>query len=530
MLRGKRSIYLGILLIIVMGFIQPAQGSGEQTQATNTQTFSYSPLVGNDGRVYYEIFVRAFADGNGDGIGDFRGLTAKLDYLNDGNPATTNDLGVTGIWLMPINASPSYHGYDVTDYTAVNPDYGTMKDFENLIREAHKRGIKVIIDLVLNHTSSQHPWFKAAVKKTNYRDYYIWGDASKAGEIGPLGGQVWRRSAGGYYYALFWDGMPDLNYSNPAVKKEMFNVAAFWLKKGVDGFRLDAVKHIFNDPKDNYAFLQEFKAAVQQVNPDAYIVGEVWDTPAVMAPYFRWMQSNFDFPEAELIHDRLLQKNSANLAEELKKMYDAYQTANPQFIDAPFLSNHDQNRIMSELGGRMDVMKLAAAIYLTLPGNPFIYYGEEIGMRGTKPDERIREPFQWKEGDAPEESHWEFVQNNEIAGLSVEAQLQNPASLLNWYRRLIALRNTTPALAYGNFVPLKTGTDLMAFRREWKSDKVLVVHNLSDKWAVLPSEIFAGANYTRIFNEQVKNEINLVNGDSLTRLAPYGTVILKAVE
>ena len=196
-----------------------------------------------DDAVFYEIFVRSFYDSDGDGIGDLRGIIEKLDYLNDGNPNTTNDLGVTGLWLMPIFPSPSYHGYDVTDYRDINPDYGTMADFRALVEAAHARGIKVIIDFVGNHTSDQHPWFQSSAANTAKRDWYLW-NTFKPDYRGPWGQEVWHERNNNYYYGIFWGGMPDLNYNTPAVTNEIKDIVRYWYNDiGVDGFRIDAVKH-----------------------------------------------------------------------------------------------------------------------------------------------------------------------------------------------------------------------------------------------------------------------------------------------
>ncbi len=199
--------------------------------------------------VFYQVFVRSFYDTDGDGIGDLQGLIAKLDYLNDGDPTTDADLGVTGLWLMPVTESPSYHGYDVTDYRTIEPDYGTNADFDQLVAEAHNRGIVVIIDLVMNDTSNQIEWFTDAVSGSSapYRDWYRWSP-THPGYTGPWGQPVWHNSASGYYYGVFWSGMPDLNYEEPAVKTEMWDIARFWLQDMVvDGFRLDAVKYIIEE-------------------------------------------------------------------------------------------------------------------------------------------------------------------------------------------------------------------------------------------------------------------------------------------
>jgi alpha-amylase len=261
--------------------------------------------------VFYEVFVRSFKDSNGDGIGDFNGLIEKLDYLNDGDPATTTDLGVTGLWLMPIQPSPSYHGYDVTDYYTVNPQYGNMQDFRRLVDEAHQRGMRVTIDLVLNHTSSDNPWFVESQKLDSpYRDWYIWSQ-NNPGYLGPWSQNVWYSGDNGFYYALFWERMPDLNYRNPAVVQEMKKVANFWLGDvGVDGFRLDAAKHIVEEGKvqentpANHAWWKEFRSAYKADNPQAMTVGEVWSSNDQAAKYVQGdeldLVFNFDMSSAML--------------------------------------------------------------------------------------------------------------------------------------------------------------------------------------------------------------------------------------
>jgi len=233
--------------------------------------------------VFYEIFVRSFKDSNGDGIGDFQGIIQQLDYLNDGDPQTTDDLGIGALWLMPINPSPSYHGYDVTDYKAVNPDYGTLDDFKQLLEACHARGIRVIIDFVINHTSTQHPWFKAALAgDPQYKDYYVWS-TKDPGSLGPWGQKPWYRAANGeYYYAVFWDQMPDLNYHNPAVTEAILDASRFWLELGVDGFRVDAARYLYEegvatqDTKGTIQWFQDWRAFYKPLNPEAYTVGEVW--------------------------------------------------------------------------------------------------------------------------------------------------------------------------------------------------------------------------------------------------------------
>ena len=294
----------------------PAPGSA-CTAATTPEAKDW-----ND-RVWYEVFVRSFKDGNGDGIGDLRGLTEQLDYLNDGDPATTTDLGVGGLWLMPIAESPSYHGYDVVDYRTVERDYGTNEDFKAFLAAAHERGIKVIVDLVMNHTSSEHPWFKdAATPGSKHDDWYVWADEQPAW-LGPGGQVVWHPEGKRWFYGVFWEGMPDLNLRNPAVTTELEDIARFWLDEmGVDGFRLDAAKHLIEDGKDaqtntpeTKAWLAGFKEAVAAVNPDALLVGEVWDPPSIAAPYVPdSVDMTFDFGLASGIRLALQNGRAAPLS------------------------------------------------------------------------------------------------------------------------------------------------------------------------------------------------------------------------
>ena len=260
-------------------------------------------------RVFYEIFIRSFKDSDGDGIGDIQGIIDKLDYLNDGDPTTTDDLGITGIWLMPPAEAYSYHGYDVTDYYNVEPDYGTIEDMQRLIDEAHARGIAVIIDMVVNHTSSRNPWFiQSRLGEEPYADWYIWADEDP-GYAGPWGATAWHPAGDRYYYGVFWDGMPDLNYRNPEVTQEMYNVATFWLDEiGVDGFRLDAIKHIIENGElqentpESRQWLADYEAHLESVKPNSFTVGEIFNGPSfIVARYVEddSIDIGFDFKIAD---------------------------------------------------------------------------------------------------------------------------------------------------------------------------------------------------------------------------------------
>ncbi|OWR31314.1 alpha-amylase [Saccharibacillus sp. O23] len=511
------------------------------------------------GTVYYEVFVRSFYDSNGDGIGDLKGLTEKLDYLNDGDPSTTDDLGVGGIWLMPILESPSYHGYDVTDYDRVNPDYGTEEDLRRLIEEAHKRGIKVIMDLVVNHTGKDHPWFEdsASGREAKHRDWYVWAEdqgKQPVGQSAAGSGNPWHPAGSGHYMGTFWDGMPDLNFDNPEVRKEMIRVGQHWLGLGLDGYRLDAAKHIYEDStsdrspattEKNVAWWQEFRAAMQEKNPDVYLVGEIWEnSPAAVAPYLNQaFDSGFDFGLAEGLVGAVKNGRAGSAVSRLPDYYRLFgEASGGSFVDAAFLTNHDQDRVMTQLGGDVNKMKVAAALLLTLPGNPFIYYGEEIGMLGAKPDEQIREPMLWAaSGKDKGQTSWEPLVANapgasaapamsEGAAADVAAQTGEADSLLSRYRTLIRWREELPALRDGAIESYDPGDDrAVAFVREASGQRLLVLHNLSGEALELDLQASAAAEAAPEFGRIVRSTDPAASqsgaGGKLT-LAPYASAVL----
>ncbi len=442
------------------------------------------------GAVCYEIFVRSFSDSDGDGIGDLNGLIQQLDYINDGDPGTQRDLGARCIWLMPVAASPSYHGYDVTDYYRIQHEYGTNEDFERLVVEAHRRGIRVLVDLVLNHASSEHPYFKHALLHPDspYRDWFLWLPVHP-GVKNPWGGDNWHRSPvrEEYYYGFFWGGMPDLNYESPAVRAEAKSVAAFWLEElGVDGFRLDAIKHLVERDQGRvvehvpatHEFLREFAAYVHGVAPDAFTIGEVWDSIGAMLRYYPDQLDAYFAFEAS---DAILESVRTGSANTLLRPFLRLQREIPAERWSPFLRNHDQTRTLTALGGDVARARLAATLLLTLPGLPFVYYGEEIGMTGDKPDPRLRTPMHWRRAPAAGFTRgvpWEPLQSDSLSA-NVEAQDPDPASLLNLYRRLIHLRAEHPALGAGELVPLTASSDAVAAYLRRDGDRaVLVIANL----------------------------------------------------
>jgi alpha-amylase len=440
-------------------------------------------------RVWYEAFVRSFSDATGDGIGDLRGVTDKLDYLNDGDPATTTDLGVTGLWLMPVAEAASYHGYDVIDYRKVERDYGTSADFQALIAAAHERGIKVIVDLVLNHTSSENPWFKdAQTPGSAHDDWYIWATKNPA-YLGPDGQVVWHPLGGRWFYGVFWDGMPDLNLRNPAVTAELTDMARFWLQDmGVDGFRLDAAKHLIEDGKvqtntpETLAWLKDFHASVEAAKPGSLLVGEVWDPASTAGRYVPdSLDMTFDFGLATAVRVAIQAGRAAPLRTALGDSLAAW----PPDQQATFLTNHDQDRIMSQLYGDLPSAKLAAFMLMTEPGVPFVYYGEEIGMTGRKPDERIRTPMRWTADPLAAgfstATPWQTL-SDDPASVSVASETGDPQSLLSTYRDVIAMRNGNAALRDGVTVIVDGGAEpVIGWLRTTADQTLLTVVNVSDK-------------------------------------------------
>ncbi|HKG92848.1 MAG TPA: alpha-amylase family glycosyl hydrolase [Gemmatimonadaceae bacterium] len=442
------------------------------------------------GATCYEVFVRSFSDSDGDGIGDLKGLTEKLDYINDGNAGTQRDLGARCIWLMPVAESPSYHGYDVSNYYRVEPDYGTSDDFKRLVVEAHRRGIRVLVDMVLNHASSQLPAFQQALRDpaSPYRGWFRWSATRPDGK-GPWGQEVWHRSPvrDEYYYGVFWRGMPDLNYETPAVREEALKVARFWLDSmGVDGFRLDAVPYLVEEggkvvgTPGTHAVLREYGAYVRRTRPGAFTVGEVWDGIERMLPYYPdQLDSYFAFD----LSDALIAAARTGSAKGLLDGYVRFQREIPPGRYSPFLRNHDQTRTMTALGGDASRNRLAITLLLTLPGFPFVYYGEEIGMTGDKPDPGLRTPMQWSAA-APgagftRGTPWEPLSAS-FPAATVEAQDADAGSLLNLHRRLVHLRAADEALGSGDLVPLDAGNDAVVayLRRAANGRAVLVVVNL----------------------------------------------------
>ncbi|MFI4896916.1 MAG: alpha-amylase family glycosyl hydrolase [Phycisphaerales bacterium JB059] len=450
--------------------------------------------------VFYHAFVRSFADSTtgplaGDGIGDLRGMIERLDYLNDGDPETDTDLGVTAIWLMPIFESPSYHGYDVTDYKKIEPDYGTNEDFRELVEACHARGIRVILDMVINHCSWEHPWFRESVDPDSPKhDWFVWEQVPPTGEGAPEH-SVWhdqfREENGLLYYGWFWHGMPDFNARSQGATEAIYDLSRYWLEEmNADGYRLDAIKHLIEDgvvwanTDETFEWLEQYNAYLKSVNPECFTVGEIWDDTDVVMRYIpNSVDSAFEFTTCFATAEALNTERAAPIATALQNAWDAYDRG----LYASFIGNHDMDRVRSRLGGSEAQSeakcRAAATIHLTSPGVPFIYYGQEIGMVGVKPDPDLRTPMQWT-GD-PERTGfttgtpWRAV-NPDAPEVNIERQAKEPGSLLRLYKRLIRLRQDSPALSRGSFELVETGDErVLAYVREAEGQRVLVIVNVS---------------------------------------------------
>lgn len=548
----KMAVFISIVACVFFLFTGCVSG-GNSTSSLDPDKAVYSlasvakTATGADEGVYYCIFVRSFSDSDGDGIGDFRGITEKLDYLNDGNDLTTSDLGVTGLWLMPIYPSQTYHGYDVDDYYNVNSAYGTMEDFENLVAEAKKRGISIIIDITFNHSSRYNDWFIQSKEFDNpYRGWYRWieGDEPEYNINQKIWGHnVWNKTRDGYYAALFDSNMPDFNLDNTDLRAEMKKVLSFWLDKGVSGFRFDAVSHAYNSAElakgeegqeKAVAFWKEMTDYISANGGDVFNVGEVWEPTSTRATFLAGISSTFHFDLGTKIVDLIRYKEGGNnnFANAVYAEYQSYAASNPNYVDVPFLSNHDQNRIAGMLKNDPASMKLAASMYMFLEGIPFMYYGEEIGLNGAKPDEQIRTPMLWAQpGKDRTQTTWIESKYN-LKTIPVSVQKKDPDSVLQFYKRVIRAKTSIPALYKGRFAPVATEkSEIISWTMEDKTvengQKVFVLHNisLSPVTVSIPEEAFADTANISLLFATYKDTVLKSDNKTIT-ISPQGSAVI----
>lgn len=500
-------------------------------------------IIEDNYRNYYEIFVRSFYDSDGDGIGDLKGVIEKLDYIKD--------LGFNGIWLMPIHKSASYHKYDVDDYYTVDSRYGTIEDLEELVTECHKRNIKLILDLVLNHSSSANSWFTKAKKahekylanetlteeEEKYKDFYVFYDNKN--DI-PATKKAYQVGKKGYYYeANFSSNMPEFNCDSPAVRDAFKDIMKFWLDKGVDGFRLDAVKYYYYESHSkSIALLSEINKWAKEINPNAYIVGECWDPATIIEQYYgSGCDSFFNFslsvsdPSSPII-------NSLNLeGKMLNKYYDGLLSnisMAKDGIPAPFLNNHDTPRFTSSATASINKVKFQYALLSMMNGSTFTYYGDEVGMvgsnAGTSPDQNVRIPMQWGDGFGDCDPLSGATEANYPYG-TVKAQMKDENSLYSFYKKCLLLRNQNPEIARGavSLVEMeREDKKLLFIQKEYQGSKIGIIFNFAPYENLNVDYLSKG--FTKVVGQLVTDSKDKYIGqqdDGSILLPPYSIAIVK---
>ena len=479
---------------------------------------------------WYEIFVRSYQDSDGDGIGDLQGLISRLDYISD--------MGYDGIWLMPIMPSPSYHKYDVTDYMSIDPEYGTLEDLRLLVKECHERGIRLIIDLPINHSSSQHPWFTQACKalragdETNqYVDYYCFSQTNGQKQV-PVSGTDW------YYEEQFsGGGMPDLNLDSEAVRAQITAIMDFWLNEcWADGFRLDAVTSYYAaDTQKNVAFLRWLNETAKKLKPECYLVGEAWVGLSTIAEYYEsGLDSFFLFPasQAEGYIARTIRARSKPAQQYVNFMQQVEEALGDHLI-APFIGNHDTGRAVGSLQARSAPQraKFAEALVNLMGGATFTYYGEEIGMVGSGEDPNKRLAMYWNDQDMTAQPPG--ATKIEYAFPSVDDQLEDEYSLLNYCKKLNHLKLQNPAIALGKNEFLYVDGEVCIMKRTWNDQECWIYVNFSATQTQSGSSKLVGnwkerpwtlAGTLDVGEESSQAEIS---GDEVRfELEPYGIVLV----
>ena len=507
-------------------------------------------IIEDDYRTNYEIFVYSFADSDGDGIGDLKGITNHLDYINDGDDSTDTDLGCNGLWLTPVCPSTTYHKYDITDYTDIDPQFGTLEDYEELIQACHERNMTVTFDFVMNHTSSEHPWFQEAVSYLKtlpqdattedfdesvcpYVNYYNFSKEAKDG-YEKLEGTDW------YYEARFWEGMPDVNLDNEKVQQEFFDIAKFWIDEGVDNFRLDAVTSYYTgNPEKSIEALSKLNDAIKSYNPNAYIVGECWTSQEEYASYYKsGIDSFFDFAFAD--KDGIIAKcakgiiPASSFGKALEKEDALYSSYNSDYINAPFYTNHDINRSAGYYSGdyALSMAKFAGGLNMIMSGNTYLYYGEELGMKGSGKDENKRAPMQWGEEDTDAlcDGPTDMDDVKMLYG-TLSDQKEDTTSIYNYYKDAIRLRNTYPVIARGATTYLgdcnSDGLCVLSKTSDDYDDVIIIINNSEESCVGdISSFITDDAEITyELLANDVTTHGELKNG--VITVPPYGIIVVK---
>lgn len=486
-------------------------------------------------RTFYQIFVGSFSDSNRDGIGDLRGVIDRFDYLNDGDINSGESLGVQGIWLSPIFSSPSYHKYDASDYYQVDWRFGTEEDLKELADLCEARNVKLILDLAINHTSSQHEWFlqfkQARIDGDTENPYYDF--YSCATEAEKQGGITYQKIAGVdcWYECNFDSSMPELNFDNPDVRQAVLDVAKYYLELGVDGFRFDAVKYIyFGDTARSVDFWEWYMEELRKIDPEVYCVGECWSGESEILEYYSAMNCfNFAMAQAEgMVASAAKGSSIAKYTSYIESFQDKVLEANPDGMVMGFLSNHDMDRIAGAFVLENN-MRMAANLYLLCSGSPVIYYGEEIGMRGSRggesTDANRRLAMLWGDGDLirdPEGAT--YAEKNQIQ-TTVADQLADENSMYHYYCRLIAIRHQYPAIARGDYQSLSISKNFGGFRIDYQGETLILLHNTSTEEVSYDLSKLEAYAVTELCDYIGVGDAKL-EGTTLT-LGPQTSVILK---
>lgn len=492
----KRMICFIMTLVLALGLTacgcEPASVPEETAPAKNPQAVAVPTApdpVDDNYRTFYQIFVGSFSDSNNDGIGDLRGIINRLNYLNDGNMLSETSLGVQGIWLSPIFSSPSYHKYDTTDYYSIDWRFGLESDLRELVALCHERNVKVILDLVINHTSNSHEWFlqfkEARTSGDTENPYYDWYSCVTTAE--KQGGVTYQKIAGVdcWYECNFSGDMPELNFDNEEVRQAVLDVAKYYIDLGVDGFRFDAVKYIyFGDTARSVDFWEWYMDELRAIKPDIYCVGECWSGENEIIEYYSAMNCfNFAMAQAEGVAASAAKGFAVS---KFTNYVEAYQTKllekNPDSMAVSFLSNHDMDRIAGAFVLENN-MKMAANLYLLSPGSPFIYYGEEIGIRGSRggesTDANRRLAMLWGDEDLIRDPVGTTYDASKQIQTTVADQLADENSMLRYYCRLLTIRHSYPAIARGTYTALSIDKNFGGFKVEYEGETLGIIHNNS---------------------------------------------------
>jgi alpha-glucosidase len=582
-LRHRSIIYLILIVSVLLG---STAGTLAQTRKSQARKTKVQPRVRNSSEkgawwkhaVFYEIYPRSFQDTNGDGIGDLNGITSKLDYLAD--------LGVDALWITPFYPSPQVDfGYDISDYENVDAQFGTLADLDRLVAEAHKRNIRIVMDMVLNHTSDQHRFFQAARSSRNspYRDWYIWRDPAPGG--GPpnnwysgFGPTAWTfdEKTKQYYYHFFYPEQPDLNWRNPKVEQAMFKSTRFWLDRGVDGFRLDVANWLFEDPRlqnnpvlpqlrqgsateheqelkynrdlpETHDVMRRLRRLTNGYAGDRVLIGEIWiPTIEQLMPYYGPRNDEINLPFNFFFSTEVKTLDAAGFRNVVEKSERALRGRPTTYV----LSNHDDlRRAYTRFGdGRHneEIAKLTATMLLTLRGSPFFYYGEEIGMESIDPEtlEEVRDPVgkrYWPGYKGRDAQRRPMQWNDEPNGgfttgtpwlklapsageRTVEKAFADPDSILNFYKRAIRLRRQSPALLDGDYTSIGSDPHIFAYRRRTPQQTIIIALNMSGEGSKL--KLAEAGQLRRVLsNLRTKDEQAIEGGE--INLAPYEAVVLE---